>query len=101
MRSCLPAQLSPVALTQRLSPEESQRLYNATRKTLTDWIDRLRAESGISPAEAGKFPAKVTAFRPQMAVHGRYGQPCPRCGAKVQRIRYAANETNYCARCQT
>jgi formamidopyrimidine-DNA glycosylase len=95
------AQLSPVALTQRLSPEEIQRLYNATRKTLTDWIERLRAESGISSAQAGKFPEKVTAFRPQMAVHGRYGQPCPQCGAKVQRIRYAANETNYCARCQT
>jgi formamidopyrimidine-DNA glycosylase len=95
------AQLSPVALTQRLSPEEIQRLYSATRKTLTDWIERLRTESGISSAETGKFPEKVTAFRPQMAVHGRYGQPCPRCGAKVQRIRYAANETNYCARCQT
>lgn len=95
------ARLSPVALTQRLSPEEISRLYEATRKTLTEWVDRLRAESGINPNEAGKFPEKVTAFRPQMAVHGRYGQPCPRCGAKVQRIRYAANETNYCARCQT
>ena len=95
------AQLSPVALTQRLSQGEIERLYEATRKTLTDWIDRLRAEAGITSAETGKFPEKVTAFRPQMAVHGRYGQPCPRCGAKVQRIRYAANETNYCARCQT
>src|SRR5689334_10292329 len=95
------AQLSPVALTQRLSVEEIQRLYNATHKTLTAWIDRLRAESGISSAEEGRFPEKVTAFRPQMAVHGRYGEPCPQCGAKVQRIRYAANETNYCARCQT
>ncbi|HEX7959474.1 MAG TPA: DNA-formamidopyrimidine glycosylase family protein [Terriglobales bacterium] len=95
------AQLSPVALTQRLSPEEIERLYNATRKTLTEWIDRLRGESGISSAEEGRFPEKVTAFRPQMAVHGRYGEPCPQCGAKVQRIRYAANETNYCARCQT
>ena len=95
------AQLSPVALTQRLSTEEISRLYDATRKTLTEWIDRLRTESGIAPGTTGKFPEKVTAFRPQMAVHGRYGQPCPRCGAKVQRIRYASNETNYCARCQT
>jgi formamidopyrimidine-DNA glycosylase len=95
------AQLSPVALTQRLSVEEINRLYNATRKTLTEWIDRLRSESGITASATGKFPEKVTAFRPQMAVHGRYGQPCPRCGAKVQRIRYASNETNYCARCQT
>ena len=95
------AQLSPVALTQRLSREEVSRLYDATRKTLNEWIDRLRAESGISSERAGKFPEKVTAFRPQMAVHGRYGQACPRCGAKVQRIRYASNETNYCARCQT
>ncbi len=71
------------------------RLYEATRATLTEWTDRLRAES------AGEFPEKVTAFRPEMAVHGRYGQPCPRCGAKVQRIRHASNETNYCARCQT
>ena len=95
------AQLSPVALTQRLSPEEISRLYDATQKTLTDWIERLRNESGIAFRVMGKFPEKVTAFRPQMAVHGRYGQPCPRCGTKVQRIRYASNETNYCARCQT
>jgi formamidopyrimidine-DNA glycosylase len=95
------AQLSPVALTQRLSPQEISRLYEATRKTLIEWIDRLRSESGITSTATGKFPEKVTAFRPQMAVHGRYGQPCPRCGAKVQRIRYASNETNYCARCQT
>jgi formamidopyrimidine-DNA glycosylase len=89
------AQLSPVALTQRLKPDEISRLYDAVRHTLAGWTDRLRAEAG------GKFPEKVTAFRRGMAVHGRYGQPCPRCGAKVQRIRYASNETNYCAICQT
>ncbi len=89
------AQLSPVALTQRLSDEEVTRLYEATQATLVDWTNRLRAEAG------GSFPEKVTAFREGMATHGRYGQPCPRCGAKIQRIRYAANETNYCARCQT
>jgi formamidopyrimidine-DNA glycosylase len=89
------AQLSPVALTQRLKPEEIGRLYEATRKTLTQWVQELRAEVG------DKFPKKVTAFHDQMAVHGRYGKPCPRCGAKVQRIRYASNETNYCANCQT
>jgi formamidopyrimidine-DNA glycosylase len=89
------AQLSPVALTQRLSAEEITRLYDATRHTLTLWIDSLRSEAGQ------KFPEKVTAFRGGMAAHGRYGQPCPRCGAKIQRIRYASNETNYCARCQT
>jgi formamidopyrimidine-DNA glycosylase len=91
------AQLSPVALTQRLRPEEIVRLYDATRATLTEWAQTLRREKDAS----GKFPEKVTAFREGMAVHGRYGQPCPRCGAKVQRIRYASNETNYCARCQT
>jgi formamidopyrimidine-DNA glycosylase len=89
------AQLSPVALTQRLNPQEIGRLYHATRHTLTDWTEKLRAEA------AGKFPEKVTAFREGMVAHGRYGKPCPRCGAKIQRIRYAANETNYCARCQT
>ncbi len=89
------AQLSPAALTSRLTEEEIARLYEATRNTLRDWTERLRAETG------GGFPEKVTAFRPSMAVHGRHGQPCPRCGAKVQRIRYADNETNYCARCQT
>jgi len=89
------AKLSPVALTHKLKPEEWERLFAATQSTLTLWIDRLRAE-----AEKG-FPEKVTAFRPEMAVHGRFGQPCPRCGEKVQRIRYADNETNYCARCQT
>ena len=89
------AQLSPIAMTQKLSEEEIQRLYDAMRATMVEWTDRLRTEA------AGEFPEKVTAFRPEMAVHGRYGQPCPRCGAKVQRIRYASNETNYCARCQT
>src|SRR5271166_519002 len=89
------AQLSPIAMTQKLTDQEIERLFDATRSTLLEWIDRLRAES------AGGFPEKVTAFRPEMAVHGRYGQPCPRCGAKVQRIRYASNETNYCATCQT
>jgi formamidopyrimidine-DNA glycosylase len=101
------AQLSPVALTQRLKNEEMERLYNATRETLLEWTMKLRQEAGIfAPGERvsgehGKFPEKVTAFRPDMAVHGRYGQACPRCGAKVQRIRYAANETNYCPQCQT
>jgi formamidopyrimidine-DNA glycosylase len=89
------ARLSPVALTSRLSSEEIARLHDATKQTLEEWIVRLRAEAG------GKFPEKVTAFREGMAVHGRYGQPCPRCGEKVQRIRHADNETNYCARCQT
>jgi len=89
------AQLSPVALTQRLKPEEISRLYEATRSTLTQWVQELRAEV------SDNFPRKVTAFHDQMAVHGRYGEPCPRCGAKVQRIRYASNETNYCANCQT
>ena len=89
------ARLSPVALTSRLTPAEIERLRAAVRETLEEWTDRLRTEAG------GKFPEKVTAFREGMAVHGRYGQPCPRCGAKVQRIRYAANETNYCAACQT
>jgi formamidopyrimidine-DNA glycosylase len=89
------AQLSPVALTQKLKPEEWERLFEATRSTLRGWIDRLVAEA------AKEFPEGVTAFRPDMAVHGRYGQPCPRCGDKVLRIRYADKETNYCARCQT
>jgi formamidopyrimidine-DNA glycosylase len=89
------ARLSPVALTSRLSSEEIAQLHDATKQTLEEWIIRLRAEAG------GKFPEKVTAFREGMAVHGRYGQPCPRCGEKVQRIRHADNETNYCARCQT
>ena len=89
------AQLSPIALTQKLKPDEWERLFTATRDTLKLWIDRLRSE-----AEKG-FPEKVTAFREGMAVHGRYGKPCPRCGETIQRIRYADNETNYCARCQT
>jgi formamidopyrimidine-DNA glycosylase len=89
------AQLSPVRLTHKLEPQEWERLYAATRDTLRLWMDRLRAE-----AKAG-FPEKVTAFRKGMAVHGRYGEHCPRCGEKIQRIRYADNETNYCARCQT
>jgi formamidopyrimidine-DNA glycosylase len=89
------AQLSPITLTQKLKPEEWERLFVATRSTLTLWMDRLRVEAEKA------FPEKVTAFRPEMVVHGRYGQPCPRCGQKVQRIRYADNETNYCAKCQT
>jgi len=89
------AQLSPILLTQKLSGDEWQRLFGATRQTLQLWITKLRAE-----AETG-FPEKVTAFRPDMAVHGRYGMPCPRCGDKILRIRYADKETNYCARCQT
>jgi formamidopyrimidine-DNA glycosylase len=89
------AQLSPVAMTHKISEEEIDRLYAATRATLVEWTERLRAEAN------GAFPENVTAFRPEMAVHGRYREPCPRCGAKVQRIRYASNETNYCARCQT
>jgi formamidopyrimidine-DNA glycosylase len=89
------AQLSPITLTNKLAPNDWQRLFAATRQTLQLWIDRLRVE-----AEAA-FPEKVTAFRKEMAVHGRYGQPCPRCGDKVLRIRYADKETNYCARCQT
>ncbi len=89
------AQLSPIALTHKLQPQEWERLFAATRETLKRWMDRLR-----TGAEAG-FPKKVTAFRKGMAVHGRYGEPCPRCGEKILRIRYADNETNYCARCQT
>ena len=89
------AQLSPIAMTQKLNPEEWERLYAATRQTLSLWIDRLKAEAQKN------FPEKVTAFRKGMAVHGRYGEPCPRCGEKVLRIRYADKETNYCARCQT
>ncbi len=89
------AGLSPVTLTQRLKPDEIARLHAATQESLLEWTAKLRAESG------SKFPEKVTAFREGMAVHGRFGKPCPRCGAKVQRIRYASNETNYCARCQT
>ena len=89
------ARLSPIALTQKLKPDEWERLFAATRDILRLWLDRLRAEA------QKRFPEKVTAFREGMAVHGRYGKPCPRCGEKIQRIRYADNETNYCARCQT
>jgi len=88
------AKLSPIALTRSLSVEETQQLFDATRTVLAEWTDRLRVQ-------AGDWPDKVTAFHPEMAVHGRYGQPCPVCGAPVQRIVYADNETNYCARCQT
>jgi formamidopyrimidine-DNA glycosylase len=89
------ARLSPVILTQRMKPEEIGRLYEATKETLTSWTEKLRADAG------DKFPERVTAFRPGMAVHGRYREACPRCGTKVQRIRYASNETNYCPQCQT
>ena len=89
------ARLSPVRMTDALTLEEMARLFEATRNTLSDWIERLRAEAG------GDFPEGVTAFRPGMAVHGRFGQPCPNCGAPVQRIVHAENETNYCAGCQT
>ncbi len=86
------AKLSPIAMTAKLTAEEAERLLLATKATLQDWIERLRT---------GAWPEKVTAFREGMAVHGRFGEPCPACGAPVQRIRYADNETNYCARCQT
>jgi formamidopyrimidine-DNA glycosylase len=89
------AQLSPLALTQKLKTGEIERLFAAVRANLGDWVSRLRADAGE------EFPEKVTAFRPEMAVHGRYKEPCPRCGAKIQRVRYASNETNYCPNCQT
>ena len=89
------ARLSPMKLTSTLSDQEIEALYDATLDTLRSWIDRLREETG------DRFPERVTAFRPEMAVHGKFGKPCPVCGAPVQRIRYADNETNYCARCQT
>lgn len=89
------ARLSPIAMTQKLSEPEIERLYEAGRSTLGAWRDRLQRETGDG------FPEKVTAFRPEMAVHGKYGQPCPVCQTAVQRIRYAENETNYCPRCQT
>jgi formamidopyrimidine-DNA glycosylase len=89
------AQLSPITLTHKLTAREWERLFDATRATLRTWIDRLRDETN------GEFPERVTAFRKDMAVHGRFGEACPRCGEPVQRIRYADNETNYCARCQT
>jgi formamidopyrimidine-DNA glycosylase len=89
------ARLSPIKLTTKLSPAEIGRLYHATRESLAGWTDRLRRQTGDD------FPANVTAFRPEMAVHGKFRQPCPVCGAPIQRIRYADNETNYCAVCQT
>ncbi len=89
------AQLSPLAMTHKLGDQQIARLYQATRSTLKDWTERLRATGGAA------FPEGVTAFRPGMAVHGRYRQPCPACGTPVQRIRYADNETNYCPHCQT
>jgi formamidopyrimidine-DNA glycosylase len=89
------ARLSPVTLTSRLSPDEIARLHRAARETLLEWMDRLRREAGDA------FPEKVTAFRDEMAVHGRFGKPCPACGAPIQRIVYSENEANYCARCQT
>ena len=89
------ARLSPFALTQKLKPEEIERLFAAARASLIQWTERLRQEAGT------EFPEKVTAFRPEMAVHGRYKEPCPRCQSKIQRIRYASNETNYCPTCQT
>ena len=89
------AQLSPITLTRKLTADEWERLHKATRQTLKVWIERLGAEAAVG------FPEKVTAFRKEMAVHGRYGEPCPRCSDKVLRIRYADKETNYCARCQT
>ncbi|HEX6807202.1 MAG TPA: DNA-formamidopyrimidine glycosylase family protein, partial [Gemmatimonadaceae bacterium] len=89
------ARLSPLALSKKLSADEASRLYDAVQTVLREWTDRLRGQLG------GEFPEKVTAFREEMSVHGRYGKPCPVCGTPVQRIRYASNETNYCARCQT
>ena len=89
------ARLSPVKLTQKMTDEEVLRLYAATRETLVDWVERLRHEA------KGSFPEKVTAFRKDMATHGKFREPCPRCGTKIQRIRYATNETNYCPNCQT
>ena len=89
------AKLAPTTLTQKMKDEDVARLFEATRATLREWVERLRAETGE------KFPEKVTAFRTEMAVHGKYKQACPRCGSKIQRIKYASNETNYCATCQT
>ncbi len=89
------AQLSPFTLTQKLSDNDVKHLFDAIKRTLSEWLERLRADS------REKFPEKVTAFRPDMATHGKYGEPCPRCGSKIQRIRYGSNETNYCPTCQT
>jgi len=89
------AKLSPIRLTQQMSDAEIERLFHAVRESLVEWVERLRKERGTG------FPEKVTAFRPDMAVHGKYGKPCPVCGSPVQRIVHAENETNYCATCQT
>jgi formamidopyrimidine-DNA glycosylase len=89
------ARLSPFTLTKKLSDNDVEHLFNAIKKTLTDWVERLRS------ASRDRFPEKVTAFRPDMATHGKYGEPCPRCGSKIQRIRHGSNETNYCPKCQT
>jgi formamidopyrimidine-DNA glycosylase len=89
------ARLSPFTLTQKLSDEDVKHLFESIKRTLTDWLERLRSDS------RERFPEKVTAFRPDMATHGKYGEPCPRCGSKIQRIRYGSNETNYCPTCQT
>ena len=89
------ARLSPIKLTEKLLESEHERLYNATRETLAEWTDRLRDKTGE------RFPEKVTAFHEEMAVHGKFGQPCPECSTRIQRIRYAKNETNYCPQCQT
>jgi formamidopyrimidine-DNA glycosylase len=89
------ARLSPLLQTQKLSPQDVEKLYTATRDVFCEWVDRLRAETGVG------FPEGVTAFRPEMAVHGKFGKPCPVCDAPVQRIRYADRETNYCPGCQT
>jgi formamidopyrimidine-DNA glycosylase len=91
------ARLSPITLTRKLAPVDAQRLHGAVREVLAEWTQRLRSEA----ARSGGWPGKVTAFRPEMAVHGKYRQPCPVCGSPVQRIVHADNETNYCARCQT
>jgi formamidopyrimidine-DNA glycosylase len=89
------ARLSPFTLTQKLSDKDVEQLFDGIKRTLSDWVERLRSDYG------DKFPEKVTAFRPEMATHGKYGEPCPRCGNKIQRIRYGSNETNYCPTCQT
>jgi len=89
------ARLSPFTLTQKLSDEDVEQLFAAIKRTLSDWVERLRSDA------KDRFPEKVTAFRPDMATHGKYGEPCPRCGSKIQRIRYGSNETNYCPTCQT
>ena len=89
------ARLSPMKLTLKMNDEEIARLHSAVKHTLTEWIERLKTDTGSG------FPSRVTAFRPEMAVHGRFGQPCPDCGSKIQRIVYAENECNYCATCQT